>query len=205
MPDFSPVVAQWNRLRVRHPTLEPALVVDMIRATIAAVSGDLDLRKAEIQAEIDSLSSAIAMARNEIVDLGVDEIMAYQIPAASSELNAIVAHTASATDTILDSCEMVDGVAERLDSDEGRQLQNATTRIYEACSFQDITGQRIVKVMAALKAIDAGLTSIGVGLAGVAAPRPAALDSDGHLTSGPQLPGLATDQDEIDRLLASFD
>ncbi len=131
--------------------------------------------------------------------------MAFQIPAASSELSAIVAHTASATDAILDSCEVVDGVAERLDSDEGRQLQNATTRIYEACSFQDITGQRIVKVMAALKAIDAGLTSVGLGLAGVAAPRPATLDSDGHLTNDPQLPGLATDQDEIGRLLASFD
>ena len=205
MPDFGPVVAQWTRLRARHPTLEPALVIDMIRATIAAVSGDLNLRKTEIQGEIDVLSRAIAVARNEILDLGVDEIMALQIPAASSELDAIVAHTAAAADTILDSCEMVDGVAERLDSDEGRRLQNATTRIYEACSFQDITGQRISKVMVALKAIDAGLTRIGLGLTGAAVSQPAVLSFDGHLTNGPQLPGLAADQDEIDRLLASFD
>ena len=40
------------------------------------------------------------------------------------------------------------------------KLQDATTRIYEACSFQDITGQRITKVVAALKAIEAKVAQI---------------------------------------------
>ena len=41
-----------------------------------------------------------------------------------------------------------------------RQLQEATTRIYEACSFQDITGQRITKVVSTLKTIEAKVASI---------------------------------------------
>ena len=36
-----------------------------------------------------------------------------------------------------------------------RKLQDATTRIYEACGFQDITGQRITKVVNTLKIIEA--------------------------------------------------
>ena len=39
-------------------------------------------------------------------------------------------------------------------------LQEATTRIYEACSFQDITGQRITKVVATLKTIEAKVAGI---------------------------------------------
>ena len=34
------------------------------------------------------------------------------------------------------------------------KLQDAVTRIYEACSFQDITGQRITKVVTTLKVIE---------------------------------------------------
>ncbi len=48
-------------------------------------------------------------------------------------------------------------------------LQDATTRIYEACSFQDITGQRITKVVATLKTIERKVAHIigtfGTGIA----------------------------------------
>ncbi len=40
---------------------------------------------------------------------------------------------------------------EHLDGEPATQLQDATTRIYEACGFQDITGQRITKVVNTLK------------------------------------------------------
>ena len=38
------------------------------------------------------------------------------------------------------------------------------TRIYEACSFQDITGQRIGKVVTALKAIEGRVQQVGGGV-----------------------------------------
>jgi chemotaxis protein CheZ len=96
-------------------------------------------------------------------------------------------------------------------------LQGAVTRIYEACSFQDITGQRIGKVVTALKAIETRISSVVSAASGMpgAVPAPAAaavarpLD-DGRtegekLANGPQLPGSGVSQSEIDRLLASFD
>ena len=208
MTDFSAALGQWTRLRERHPNIEPALVVDLVRAVVSVRGGALEARQSELQAELDELGRHLAVAKAEIADLYVDEVMARQIPAASSELDAIVQHTASATDTILDSCEVVDRIAGQLAGNDGQELQEATSRIYEACSFQDVTGQRITKVMAALKTIDARLTAIGYGLSSATTPEAAAalMDgvADGALMNGPQLPGHGTDQGEIDRILASF-
>ena len=88
------------------------------------------------------------------------------------------------------------------------RLQDATTRIYEACSFQDITGQRITKVVGTLKTIEAKVVQIvatfGNGdretldeFAGAA--------TDAALLNGPQHPAVAMDQSDIDKLLASFE
>jgi chemotaxis protein CheZ len=207
MADFSGVVEQWTRLRERYPQVDSAVVVELIRSVVAATGGDLKSRQAELQAEVDALSQTLALAKAEVADMYVDEVMAHQIPSASNELDAIVAHTASATDTILDSCEVVDRVAVNLPPDESQLLQDATSRIYEACSFQDVTGQRITKVMTALKTIDARLGNIGYGLtsatsAGTARELREGRSGDALLMNGPALPGQGSDQSEIDRLLA---
>jgi chemotaxis protein CheZ len=210
MTDFSGVLGQWSRLRARYPHLDCDMISDLIRAVVAATGGDLKTRQAELQAEIDALAKTLAVAKAEVADMFVDEVMSHQIPSASNELDAIVRHTASATDTILDSCEVVDRVAGNLTGADSQLLQEATARIYEACSFQDITGQRITKVMTALRTIDARLGHLGFSL--TAATSPAAAKevlaerhADAMLMNGPQLPGNATDQSEIDKLLASFD
>jgi chemotaxis protein CheZ len=87
------------------------------------------------------------------------------------------------------------------------------TRVYEACNFQDITGQRITKIVKTLQHIEVELDKI-VGLFGDfdgadTEPRekktkPEA-PSDESLLNGPQLTETAATQEEIDALLASFD
>src|ERR1700761_594956 len=92
----------------------------------------------ETVAEVEALGRTIANAKAEIAALRVDEITDNHIPFATDELDAIVAHTASATHAIPASCEMLDEAsAELAETPAGAKLQDATTRIYEACSFQD--------------------------------------------------------------------
>ena len=86
--------------------------------------------------------------------------------------------------------------------DEGpasQMIQAAVTRIYEACTFQDIAGQRIAKVIKTLKMIDAKIT----GLINNAMPgevREESPEEGQGLLNGPALHnGLS--QDDIDRLL----
>jgi chemotaxis protein CheZ len=140
--------------------------------------------------------------------LRVDDITDNHIPFATDELDAIVEHTATATNAILSSCETLDDVATSLTGEAAMKLQDATTRIYEACSFQDITGQRITKVVATLKTIEAKVTQI-VATFGTSdrggATAATAETAESALLNGPQHPTVAMDQSDIDKLLASFE
>ncbi len=202
-------------LRERYPAADPEMVAEVVRAVLSTMRGDLTGQETSLLHEVEELGRTIARARSEIAALQVDDISASHIPSATDELDAIVAHTATATNSILEVCETLDGLAGRQDAEGAAALQDATTRIYEACSFQDITGQRITKVVATLKAIDHKVANIVAAFApvdGTAAPAAAvapavavAAVGEHPPALGPQLPGNAMDQTDIDKLLASFD
>ena len=158
---------------------------------------------AELLAEIEDLARTIATTRSELQRLEAGPFIAGHIPAATDELDAVVAHTASATDAILESCEQLEDAAADQFGVDGLASGRATTSIYEACSFQDITGQRIKKVVTTLKAIEQKvgeiLTVFGQGDDIDLQPDPVAT-----LTNGPQLPGKAMAQADIDALLSDF-
>lgn len=193
-------------IRQRYPTAEPEWVAEVVRAVLAAMSGQPSPQQSALLAEVEDLGRTIANAKAEIVALKIDDITDNHIPFATDELDAIVSHTASATNAILESCEALDNLGSELSSEQSSRLQDATTQIYEACSFQDITGQRISKVVNTLKNIDSKVATILSTFA------PAQLESAAPATrpqesllNGPQLPDEAMEQTEIDRLLASFD
>jgi chemotaxis protein CheZ len=188
------------------PKGDPAMVAEVVRAVLASLRGDLTSVETSLLDQVAELGRTIANARAEIAALQVDDITASHIPSATDELDAIVSHTAAATDQILEVCETLDTVGGTLGGEHAATLQDATTRIYEACSFQDITGQRITKVVATLKAIDAKvghiMTTFDTGRR-TTAPRPVVAEEP--LLNGPQLPASAMDQSDIDKLMASFD
>ena len=197
--------ARLERMQARYPASDPAMVAEVVRAVLGTMRGDLSARDTTLLGEVEELGRTIARAKAEIAALRVDDITASHIPAATDELEAIVDHTASATHAILEACEMLDGVGEALQGEAARQMQDATTRIYEACSFQDITGQRIGKVVSTLTAIEAKVAHIITAFAPDPDDAPVALVASGGLENGPQLPAHAMDQSDIDRLLASFE
>ena len=159
-------------------------------------------REHDLLAAVEELGRSIAQMRQEVAKLPVDDIAHTHIPCATDELDAIVTHTAAATETILESCEVLDTLAETLESGPAHRVQEMTMRIYEACSFQDITGQRIAKIVATLQAIEAKVGHIR-GAFSPARPRPAVPGGAG-LLNGPQLPADAMAQAEIDLLLSDF-
>ena len=93
-------------------------------------------------------------------------------------------------------------MASSLTGEPAAKLQDATTRIYEACSFQDITGQRITKVVATLKTIEAKVAQIVATFGGSDRGRAiaaAAETGEAALLNGPQHPAVAMDQSDIDQ------
>jgi chemotaxis protein CheZ len=198
--------ASLARIAGRWPGSDPQMVAEVVQSVLASMRGDLTSVETSLLNEVAELGRTIANARAEIAALQVDDITASHIPSATDELDAIVSHTAAATDSILEVCETLDNVAGSLEAEAAGVLQEATTRIYEACSFQDITGQRITKVVATLKAIDSKVGHIiSTFDQRGSRPPPKPLPAEESLLNGPQLPASAMDQSDIDKLLASFD
>jgi chemotaxis protein CheZ len=196
-------------IRAQQPDIAPEMFTEVVRAVLTTMSDDLTTKETTLLCEVEELGRTIAMAKSEIAALKVGDITDHDIPFATDELDAIVDHTAHATNAILESCEMLDEVAATVSGEAGAKLQTATTRIYEACSFQDITGQRITKVVGTLKIIETKVAHI-INTFGAAAgkdPRmaPDHVLTDADLLNGPQLPAQAMDQSDIDALLASFE
>lgn len=197
-----------SSIRARYPASEPELVADVVRAVLMTMSGDLSAQETSLLAEVEELGKTITNAKAEIAALRVDDINQAHIPFATDELDAIVDHTATATNAILSSCETLDDVAGGLSGEPAAKLQDATTRIYEACSFQDITGQRITKVVGTLKTIESKVAQIIAAFGSGGAPVETLTEDavgEAALLNGPQHPAVAMDQSDIDRLLASFE
>ena len=197
-----------------RPVLQ-AEVEEIIRSVMSQAGEPSVPPPVKLYAEIGALARYIQQARSEIAAVRPDEIGSKHIPSATDELDAVVGATERATGQIIDACETIEKVSGKLEGDASTALVDAVTAIYEACSFQDITGQRITKVVKTLKHIEEQVAKLlevfGEELArnGYQAEEPAASDgsplSDAELLNGPQLPGKGVDQAEIDRLLASFD
>jgi len=138
----------------------------------------------------------------------------------SEQLDAIVSATESATNTIMENVEGIDdlmaGAKARTDTPAALAetfdaVTDRVNQVFEACSFQDITGQRIAKVVNSLKFVEARinaiiitwgreeLTKVVVELNQDA--QTAESDPDRHLLHGPQLPGQGLSQTEADTLL----
>ncbi|MCA3277810.1 MAG: protein phosphatase CheZ [Roseomonas sp.] len=204
MPDGTPQGPEGDRIEAT------------VRAVLTSMAGDLTAKESALLAELEGLGRTIARAKAEIAALKVEDIRDAHIPSATDELDAIVDHTAHATNEILDCCETLEQLQAEISGEAADKLQGAVTRIYEACSFQDITGQRIGKVVTALKAIEGRISAVVSAASGMPGPAAAAVApavaplgdkrTEGEkLANGPQLPGSGVSQSEIDRLLASFD
>lgn len=203
-----PISQQLTASRARWTPVDKDMVAEVVKTVLTTMTGDLSPAETSLLSEVEALGRTIAAAKQEIAALRVDDIKDRDIPFATDELDAIVQHTAAATHAILESCEILDDAAAGASGDIAAKLQDAVTRIYEACSFQDITGQRITKVVTTLKAIEAKvaqiITTFGVAGETIAMPAAAPSSPEDELLNGPQLPSNAMDQSDIDKLLASF-
>ncbi len=208
--------AQLEDLRATHgDAVSIREIGGVVENLLAATKGDLMAADITLYSEMESLARYIHAAKAEIAALCPDEVKAEYLPTAADELDAIIAATADATHTIMDAAEKLDGVIETLDGNAQETVMTATTQIYEACGFQDVTGQRIGKVIKALKDIeikvDALVAAFGEEIAEFKAkeqPGNTGEDrsqSDEDLLEGPQLEGKGRTQAEIDALLDDFD
>jgi chemotaxis protein CheZ len=166
-----------------------------------------------LKIELGAISQAIQRTKQEIATLRYAGAQGREISRVTDELDAVVLGTESATHSILAAAEAIDDLARnlvsRLPPEEGalaRRIGDHIVGIFEACNFQDITGQRIGKVVSAMQFVEdrvEQMIQIWGGLDGFKDVPTAAdpnREGDRALLNGPALAvdGSGTSQDDID-------
>src|SRR6201991_3570167 len=170
----------------------------------------------KLKVELDLIHDAISRTKREIAVLHGKSFNGEEMAKVNGELGAVVGGTEQATQQILEAVEAIDNAASALSKNTSLdqqkilsdEIQERVVVIFEACNFQDLTGQRISKVMTTMKFIEQHINEmmdIWGGVDAIKAHAPAILDTregDAKLLNGPKLDGDAghASQDDIDAL-----
>lgn len=171
----------------------------------------------KLKVELDLIHEAINRTKQEIAVLHGKSFSGDEMSKVTGELGAVVGGTEEATQQILEAAEAIDLAASALgkpmSADQqarlSEEIQDRVVGIFEACNFQDLTGQRISKVMSTMKFIEHHITvmmDIWGGVDAIKQHAPAILDTrvgDARLLNGPKAVddeiGHAS-QDDIDAM-----
>lgn len=164
-----------------------------------------------LRSEVHGLFSYVRRVREEIAAIHRPADSEHHLPSMSDQLDAIVEATEEATNTIMesveDSQEILQELWNALPSNHQAKIDKAIengNKIFEACSFQDITGQRVTKVMKSIVYVEARVNTLieiwGADEIDKVTPRESTKTEDEKLLDGPQLAGKGISQAEIDAL-----
>ncbi len=183
-----------------------AQMITIINSVLRKVSAPQTKWDRQVLQEVEELKAVIESLRHELRTIAASDITRDHVPGATDELDAVVLLTEDATNRIMNSCDQIQNDIADLPDHKQTQLQAHLISIFEACTFQDISGQRIAKVIAALKKID-DKTHHMMGILQAHFPE-ASTESKAEtrtaeeaLLNGPQLPGQGISQEDIDRIL----
>jgi chemotaxis protein CheZ len=170
----------------------------------------------KLKVEIDLIHDAISRTKREIAVLHGKSFNGEEMAKVNGELGAVVGGTEQATQQILEATEAIDQAATALSKNISpdqqkllsEEIQERVVSIFEACNFQDLTGQRISKVMTTMKFIEQHINAmmdIWGGVDAIKAHAPPIVDTregDAKLLNGPKLDGDVghASQDDIDAL-----
>lgn len=108
-----------------------------------------------LRSEITKMAEYIDQAKMEIAEM-MSEHSDGEKPTAnvSVQLDAVVKATEQASNEIMNVADAVQALAAGVGGEKEQKLMNEAMKLYEACSFQDLTGQRINKVISIVNYMD---------------------------------------------------
>ncbi|MDX2102683.1 MAG: hypothetical protein EAZ99_13220 [Alphaproteobacteria bacterium] len=167
-----------------------------------------DTNMSDVARELTELRDLIRALQGEVAMVRHPFSTEDRLSAASQELDAIVRATEGATNSILATAEEIGAVAEALQGIDAAAAQAETldrlvADLFTQCSFQDITGQRVQKVVTTLtfveQRIEAMIAQIGEDTF-AEVPVPESRGGEAALLNGPQLENKGVNQSDIDAL-----
>lgn len=154
--------------------------------------------------EVWALSRSIVEARNHIRALRPSRLKTRDLNPALQEMEEVVKTTEDASNTIMDAAEKINS-ADPSSEGYSDMLRETCSQIFEACAFQDLTSQRITKVIKTLKLVDEHLDELQLLLGPEFDDYDDQDDADDRtgddaLLNGPAMEGEGISQEDIDKL-----
>ena len=186
-----------------------------VHATLEAYRAQIEQCE-KLKVELDLIHEAINRTKREIAVLHGKSFSGDEMTKVTGELGAVVGGTEEATQQILEAAEAIDEAASAMGKAQSadqqarlsQDIQERVITIFEACNFQDLTGQRISKVMRTMKFIEHHINvmmEIWGGVDAIKAHAPPIVDDrvgDARLLNGPKAIGEEghASQNDIDAL-----
>jgi chemotaxis protein CheZ len=184
-------------------------IIMLAEVAAQSLQGFFHAMDARVYGELREIAGYIESMREKIGMLQVHDLKNSRIPSAGQELSAITQATEQATNTIMECAEAV-MAADAGDAAAYKAMVEAKMMvIFEACSFQDITGQRIAKVVETLEHIESRVARFAEvmrdkDLEGFLSEneRQRQERKDKLLLNGPQLEGEGVAQSQVDAMFS---
>jgi chemotaxis protein CheZ len=225
-PMHREIMSELRAIRAQMATSGHSVTAETDGASITREVADaqalLETYRAQIEQceklkiELDLIYDAINRTKHEIAVLHGKSFDGNEMAKVTGELGAVVGGTEQATQRILEAAEAIDQASSALTKvnspDQQKllseEIQESVVSIFEACNFQDLTGQRISKVMATMKFIENHIMvmmDIWGGVDAIRAHAPPIVDDrvgDAKLLNGPKLDGDVghASQNDIDAM-----
>lgn len=197
-----------------HASIEDESAFAPQGMTAAVGDGDASLYNLPlIRGELIVLIEHLGRLRRELSAIRHPSEEDFAFTHMGSQLDAIVQATEDATNTIMESVEknealitgLRESIAEQAHLDVLDQVMENDMAIIEACSFQDITGQRVQKVMKSVAFIETRVNALidiwgRANIEGSESDIEDTRTDDEKLLRGPALEGEAISQDDIDKM-----
>nr|WP_319513495.1 protein phosphatase CheZ [uncultured Cohaesibacter sp.] len=211
-------LAEYARRNRNADTDTLLTAIDKLEKTVVRERAPSSLMH-QVRMDLTDMANAIERTKTEIAQIKHEDNQGSErFERATVELDAIVSQTENATGDILGAAEKIQEFAWTLremgaDSDKCDELDVEATNIYMACSFQDLTGQRIRKIVDAMRYVESRINSMidiwGFESEGVEVDqhdhRRHDQRPDAHLLNGPALEGEGVGQDDVDDLFSAPD
>jgi len=143
-----------------------------IRATVGGAGsggdGELDGEIGDLKTQVRSLAASIKQTKDELAPLIKTSDANQRIDVMKSELRDVVSGQETATGSILDCMERIEEAAQQI-KEEGAadgaksaadSILDNVVQVFEHCNFQDLSGQRVNKVINTLNFIEARIDAI---------------------------------------------
>ncbi len=161
---------------------------------------------------LEALFSYVQRVRTEIASLNQSGDGEDKFATMGEQLDGVLEATKDASDSIMEAIEKNnEAVAKLKESIEDSELielletiENSNSAVFEACAFQDITGQRVTRIVKSVSYVEDRVNALREiwGDDELAKVELAAVEmtENEKLLHGPQSKAEAISQDEIDKL-----